>query len=75
MPDSAQIIHAFHSLNLGLKCKVWFEYVNTKANIADEPSRKEFALLRELGSKEVKLVHPELAAFNDEAARLRADPP
>ena len=67
-PDSAQIVHAFHSFNLGLKCKVWFEYVNTKANIADEPSRKEFGLLNELGSKPKPIVLPELAAFDDDAA-------
>jgi hypothetical protein len=67
MPDSAQIIHAFHSLNLGLKCKVWFEYVNTKANIADEPSRGELALLAELHSIEREIAHPALAAFDDDA--------
>ena len=59
VPDSAQIVHAFHSLNLGLKCRVWFEYVNTKANIADEPSRGEFTLLNELGSTEKAIVFTE----------------
>ena len=68
VPDSAQIVHAFHSLNLGLKCKVWFEYVNTKANIADLPSRKEFELLHELGSTNKDIVFPTLAAFDDDAA-------
>lgn len=68
VPDSAQIVHAFHSLNLGLKCRVWFEYVNTKANIADEPSRGEFTLLKELGSTEKAIVFTELAAFDDDAA-------
>ena len=67
LPDSAQIIHAFHAHNMGLKCRVWFEYVNTKANIADEPSRGEFTLLNELKSKERDIVHPELAAFDDDA--------
>ena len=68
VPDSAQIVHAFHSLNLGLKCKVWFEYVFTKANIADLPSRKDFKLLNELGSIEKDVVLPSLVSFDDDAA-------
>ena len=68
VPDSAQIVHAFHSLALGLKCKVWIEYVNTKANIADEPSREEFKLLESLGSTAKAIVFPELPAFDDDAA-------
>ena len=68
VPDSAQIVHAYHSLVLGLKCKVWLEYVNTKANIADEPSRGEFALLHQLGSTAKDLVFTDLPAFDDDAA-------
>ena len=43
--DSGLIIHAFHAFNAGLKADVWFEYVRSKANIADLPSRRAFAEL------------------------------
>ena len=32
-----------------LRARVWYEYVASKANIADLPSRGDFALLRVLG--------------------------
>ena len=38
-PDSSRIVHAFHSLNAGLRTNVWFQYVASKANVADLPSR------------------------------------
>ena len=46
MPDSARIAHAFHAWNMGLAARVWFEYVPSKANIADLPSRRAFAELQ-----------------------------
>ena len=39
VPDSARLVHAFHATAAGLGTAVWFEYVRTKANVADEPSR------------------------------------
>lgn len=39
VPDSARIVHAFHSLNAGLRMNVWFQYVASKANVSDLPSR------------------------------------
>ena len=37
--DSGLIVNAFHALNVGLRADVFFEYVKSKANIADLPSR------------------------------------
>lgn len=37
--DSARIVHAFWAMATGLRCAVWFEYVQSAANIADLPSR------------------------------------
>ena len=39
VPDSARIVHAFHSLNAGLRVRPWFQYVASKANVSDLPSR------------------------------------
>jgi hypothetical protein len=48
--DSARMIHVFHTMCAALGVSVWFEYVPSGANIADLPSRDEFALLRQMGS-------------------------
>ena len=37
--DCARFVHAFHAWNVGARATVWFEYVVTDANPADEPSR------------------------------------
>ena len=39
VPDSLAIIRAFHAANLALRANVWFNYVASKANVADLPSR------------------------------------
>jgi hypothetical protein len=39
MPDSARLVHTFHAWQAGAESDVWFEYVPSKANPADEPSR------------------------------------
>ena len=57
--DLAKIVHAFACVNLGLQCDPWFEYVRSKANIADLPSRGDFALLKQMGAICVPLVLPE----------------
>jgi hypothetical protein len=54
--DSAKIVHAFHAWNSGARTSVWFEYVRSKANIADLPSRNTFELLDEMGSRAVEPV-------------------
>lgn len=56
--DSAHIVHAFHALNAGLRTDVWFEYIASKANIADLPSRMDFDLLRRLRAQERPCVLP-----------------
>ena len=37
--DCLSIVRAFHPTNLSLKADVWFNYVASKANVADLPSR------------------------------------
>ena len=59
-PDSATLVNAFHALNVGLRSNVWFEYVPSKANISDLPSRDDFdALIRELGRTGKPIEHVE----------------
>jgi hypothetical protein len=73
-PDSALIVHAFHAWNLGLKASVWLEYVRSKANIADLPSRgaETPEMLVELRSLLVPMVMPPLADWGKPAARWAA---
>lgn len=66
-PDSARIVHAFHAFNVGLRASCWLEYVASKANIADMPSRGDFGLLEELGSEERECILPPTDSW-DEAA-------
>lgn len=68
-PDSVRIVHAFAAFNLGLDASSWFEWVPSKANIADLPTRDEreaeaVELLRELRSTEVELRLPDVAAWD-----------
>ena len=42
-PDSARIVHVLHMVAASLGARIWFEYVRTKANVADEPSRIDLA--------------------------------
>ena len=67
-PDSVNIVHAFAAFNLGLEVSPWFEWVPSKANIADLPSRGDEGLLRELGSQEVPMVLPDVRAWDEPAA-------
>ena len=41
--DSAQIVYSIHATLAGLAADVWFEYVRTDANVADEPSRVDLS--------------------------------
>ena len=55
--DSALLVNVFNLFNAGLKARVHFEYVESKANVADLPSRQEFAfLLLRLASRPVPMV-------------------
>ena len=39
VPDSARLVHLFHAWNCAAGARVWFEYIPSKSNPADEPSR------------------------------------
>uniref|UniRef100_A0A7S4F9Y6 Uncharacterized protein n=1 Tax=Chrysotila carterae TaxID=13221 RepID=A0A7S4F9Y6_CHRCT len=67
-PDSALIVHAFHAFNVRVGARVWFEYVSSKSNIADLPSRGEFRMLHELGSIQRHCVLPPLESWRAAAA-------
>ena len=49
--------------NVNLKSDVWFEYVETKANLADAPSRFDFKWLNSMGSTFVEMVVPHARDF------------
>ena len=61
--DSAKLINAFHMFNAGLKADVWFEYVESAANVADAPSRLDFGLLQQMGANYKLMVIPEVEDF------------
>ena len=42
------IIRAFHAANLAMQANVWFNYVASKANVADLPSRGDLDLMAEV---------------------------
>jgi hypothetical protein len=48
--DSCAIIHAYYVLAVTLRPAAWFSFVYSEDNIADLPSRGEFALLLSLGA-------------------------
>ena len=83
VPDSARLVHAFHSFNLGLGARIWLEWVPSAANPSDEPSRVDlarcdFAICDGIVSAPVPLVMPQAEAWADaagwarEAVRARA---
>ena len=37
--DCARLVNTFHLLAAALRCQVWFEWVPSKANVSDLPSR------------------------------------
>jgi hypothetical protein len=39
LPDSARLVHTFHAWQAYAQADVWFDYIRTKANPSDEPSR------------------------------------
>ena len=57
--DSGMIVGAFHAYNVGLRAEVFFEYVRSKANIADLLTRADRFEEFELGMKgmTVKRIH------------------
>ena len=62
--DSAFIVHSFHGYNAGLQAVVWFEWVASKANVADGPSRGDSQYVKEvLGATIVKSKLPPLHSW------------
>ena len=51
-PDSARVVNLYHSCVAQLGVTPWIEYVQSEDNIADLPSRGDFALLRTLGGED-----------------------
>ena len=59
--DIAKMLHAFETLNKDIRSTPFFEYVRSKANIADLPSRGEFEYITEvLGASFVETILPSL---------------
>ena len=77
VPDSARLIHVFHAWNSGAQARVWFEYVPTKENPADEPSRADlsetiYEPAPDVTSVPVPLALPELELWSDPAGWMAA---
>ena len=66
-PDSARLLHAFKAYAFGFGVDPWFQWVPSKANIADMPSRHELSLLEELGAIRREVVFPPFPAWDSEA--------
>ena len=70
VPDSARLVHAFHAQNLGLQARVWLEWVPSKANPSDEPSRVDLSgvvwdVCGSIRSRPVPVVFPRSRAWGD----------
>ena len=57
-PDSAHVANMFHLFNSRLRSRIYFEYVESKANVADLPSRCDYTLLSRMGALRVPLRLP-----------------
>ena len=66
-PDSARLLHAFKAFAFGFGADPWFQWVPSKANIADMPSRHDFSLLDELEATRRDVVFPPFPAWDSEA--------
>ena len=63
--DSALLVNAFNLFNAGLKSRIHYEYVESKANVADLPSRQEFEFLRlSLCSRAVPMHIPDASSWS-----------
>ena len=71
-PDLAAIVNAFHLWGAGLRMRPYFDYVPSKANIADLPSRGHFELLHDFGSRPIELKIPPISDWLSPAEAARA---
>ena len=62
------MVHAHAATVAALAVSVWFLYVPSAANLADLPSRHDYALLAELGSRRVAVVWPAFARWDQPAS-------
>ena len=58
LPDSARIISVLSLQFAALGISPWIEFVNSAANLADLPSRNEFAQLRRLDGIPFHFISP-----------------
>ena len=81
-PDMAAVVNALHACDAALRIDAWFEWVPSKANVADLPSREpatwdadDAALMAELRSRAAyerrALQLPAAAELDDPTAMLR----
>ena len=62
---SVRLLHAFKAFAFGLGVDSWFQWVPSKANIADLPSRKEYEMLRRFGAEERPMILPEFEMWDE----------
>ena len=59
--DLAQLVNVYHMTAAALRARTYLDYVPSKANIADLPSRGEYALTHSMGAARGKMLVPGLA--------------
>ena len=62
-PASARILLEYHVQVFRLQCQPWVSFVYSEDNIADLPSRGDFALLTSLGAERRRMVFATLRRF------------
>ena len=65
-PDMARIASAMRIRIARLGIRLWVDFVKSEANFADDPSRKCFKLLLEMGATEVKFVMPPYRVWGEQ---------
>ena len=72
-PDLADASNALHCAACGLHIDLWLEWVASKANLADVPSRptKDQGVLGRLGMRQVRLIFPTEEEWRNPALLLR----
>ena len=77
--DLAHMINAFHLQIAALNANVFYEFVPSKCNVADLPSRDDFELLEEQGGVRTAMKFPPASDWTGPLAlwftRLQAPPP
>ena len=63
--DCAAMVNAFHERMLEMRRRVWAEWVPSKANIADWPTRPELEHLIPISAEQVPLVLPPVSQLAD----------